>query len=173
MFKTKKQQAAGAVCSAMEQRPFQKRVQLKNQRSRGNLLKMSVLFCFIFCNAFVQAQDYFVIDGKLKGQPIYLSIDLTEKSFFMKLSGGSVWDNITADIEKMSVFRSSDGSKRIDLYLSDWSRDGSRRYFMITQGMMYMSDYEKEPLLGVVIEITKIYESNFDALVKAVEAKIR
>ena len=38
MFKIKRQQAAGANCSAMEQRPFQKRVQLKNQRSRNNFL---------------------------------------------------------------------------------------------------------------------------------------
>ena len=38
MFKIKRQQAAGANCSAMEQKPFQKRVQLKNQRSRRHFL---------------------------------------------------------------------------------------------------------------------------------------
>jgi len=54
MFTTTKPQVAGAVCSAMEQRPFQKRVQLKNQRSRGNftinLLHLSI--CAVFCICF-------------------------------------------------------------------------------------------------------------------------
>ena len=49
MSKIKRQQVAGANCSAMEQRPFQKRVSPKNQRSRGNLLKMIVLSCVMFC----------------------------------------------------------------------------------------------------------------------------
>ena len=46
MFKFKRQQAAGANCSAMEQRPFQKRVQLKNHKSRGNKMK-KVFLIFI------------------------------------------------------------------------------------------------------------------------------
>jgi len=33
-----KHSVAGANCSAVEQRPFQKRVSPKNQRSRGNIL---------------------------------------------------------------------------------------------------------------------------------------
>ena len=64
MFKIKRQQAAGANCSAMEQRPFQKRVQLKNQRSRGNVLKKVFLCCVMFCVCiFVYAQNgYFMQD---------------------------------------------------------------------------------------------------------------
>ena len=48
MFKIKRQQAAGANCSAMEQRPFQKRVQLKNQRSRRNFLTFCVIIPIFF-----------------------------------------------------------------------------------------------------------------------------
>jgi len=40
MITFNKKQAAGANCSAMEQRPFQKRVSPKNHRSRINLFNI-------------------------------------------------------------------------------------------------------------------------------------
>jgi len=43
MSKIKRQQATGANCSAMEQRPFQKRVSPKNQRSRNNKMKIFLI----------------------------------------------------------------------------------------------------------------------------------
>ena len=55
MFKiTKQKQVAGAGdCSAMEQRPFQKRVQLKNHKSRENILFLIVaIFAFGSCSTY-------------------------------------------------------------------------------------------------------------------------
>ena len=61
MSKVKRQQVAGAFCSAMEQRPFQKRVSPKNQRSRGNhfitdKIKFLLLLLFAFITATTNAQ---------------------------------------------------------------------------------------------------------------------
>jgi len=49
MLQTSTTQVAGAICSAMEQIPFQKRVSPKNQRSRNNLFKILILFCIMLC----------------------------------------------------------------------------------------------------------------------------
>ena len=48
MFKIKKQQAAGANCSAMEQRPFQKRVSPKNHKSRINFFILCTIIPILF-----------------------------------------------------------------------------------------------------------------------------
>jgi len=71
MSKIKRQQTAGANCSAMEQRPFQKRVQLKNHRSRGNIsfkvvsiLILSILFCIICAFAGIKYTYNFFTSGE-------------------------------------------------------------------------------------------------------------
>ena len=50
MFKTTKQQVAGAVCSAMEQRPFQKRVIPKNHKSRRHFFILCAIVPIIFAS---------------------------------------------------------------------------------------------------------------------------
>ena len=73
----------------------------KDHTSRGNFLRMSVLFCAVFCAVFVAQAQRFLIGGKLEdGSPTVITINLKDMSLRVLLD---VADYIEVDIEKINV----------------------------------------------------------------------
>ena len=113
MSKIKRQQAAGAFCSAMEQRPFQKRVQLKNQRSRGNNLKgvFLILVAIIGFGISANAQDVITLKNGTDIQALVQEIGEFDVKYkkFENPSG----PNYTLKKSDILIIRYENGSKDI------------------------------------------------------------